>query len=209
MSDFLSRIAARAVGAPALAQPRLPVFLPGTAAAGLEVIDDEVVAPATPPRAPAQPSSEPGRAEPRSVREATPLPAAPVEPPRTVPPAPAPPGPAAGITRQERLLPALEPVLAIRPDSESDARSAKPRATVAVTAVPATPTASVIAAPAGAAAPAAVATARDEPPPVRVHIGRLEVHASVGEAPRPQRRPEPREPEALSLSDYLRGRRGA
>ena len=46
-----------------------------------------------------------------------------------------------------------------------------------------------------------------EPPPVRVHIGRLEVRANVQEQPRPAPPPQPAEPEGLSLSDYLRGRR--
>jgi hypothetical protein len=67
----------------------------------------------------------------------------------------------------------------------------------------------VLAAPAGPPAPAAAAAARDEPPPVRVHIGRLEVRASLEEAPRRQPLAAPRQPDGLSLSDYLRGRRGA
>jgi hypothetical protein len=45
--------------------------------------------------------------------------------------------------------------------------------------------------------------------PVRVHIGRLEVRANLQEASQPRPLPEPSEPEELSLSDYLRGRRGA
>jgi hypothetical protein len=58
-------------------------------------------------------------------------------------------------------------------------------------------------------APAAVTTAREEPPPVRVHIGRLEVRANLQEQPRPAPvlQPQPAEPEGLSLSDYLRGKR--
>ena len=209
MSDFLGRIAARAVGAPALAQPRLPVTLAGTAAAGLEIVDEEVVVPGAPPRTPVLPSGEPGRAEPRSVPEAASPPTTPVESSPTVPSAPAPREQERGLPRQQRLTPALEPVLAIRPDAEPDAPPAELRTTAAVNAAPATPAAPVLAAPAGAVAPAAVAAARDEPPPVRVHIGRLEVRASLEEAPRPQQLPEPREPEGLSLSDYLRGRRGA
>jgi hypothetical protein len=40
-----------------------------------------------------------------------------------------------------------------------------------------------------------------------VHIGRLEVRASLEQpAPQPRRREEPRRPPELSLSDYLRGR---
>jgi hypothetical protein len=46
-------------------------------------------------------------------------------------------------------------------------------------------------------------------PPVRIHIGRLEVRAVL---PDPPRAPRPRErlaPDGLSLADYLRGRRDA
>ncbi|HEY7537052.1 MAG TPA: hypothetical protein VH721_03615 [Gaiellaceae bacterium] len=53
----------------------------------------------------------------------------------------------------------------------------------------------------------AAAPATAEPPPVRVHIGRLEVRANL--QPAPPRRPERTETtdEALSLGDFLRGRR--
>ena len=50
--------------------------------------------------------------------------------------------------------------------------------------------------------------AADEPP-VRVHIGRLEVRANLEQ---PARRPERREPQkqqGTTLSDYLRGKRTA
>jgi hypothetical protein len=79
------------------------------------------------------------------------------------------------------------------------------------TAVPATSAApaTVAATPPARAAVTTGAPARDDPPPVRVHIGRLEVRASLTESPRPQPLPAPSEPEGLSLSDYLRGRRGA
>jgi len=50
--------------------------------------------------------------------------------------------------------------------------------------------------------------AADEPP-VRVHIGRLEVRANLEQpAPTPRRR-EPQRPQGPTLSDYLRGRRSA
>jgi hypothetical protein len=75
-------------------------------------------------------------------------------------------------------------------------------------AVPVITTIPIVAMPVPAPA-AATASAREEPPPVRVHIGRLEVRANLHEPPRREPRPEPREPEGLSLSDYLRGRRGA
>lgn len=209
MSDLLGRLAARAVGAPALAQPRLPVSHAGPAAAGIEIVDEQVVVPGAPPRALARPPGEPGWAEPHRVSEAAPVPAAPVEATPTVRIAVPPAAPAAEAPRRARPLPALEPVSAVPTAAEPDARPAEPRTAVAVTAVPATPAVPVLAAPALAPAPAAAAAARDEPPPVRVHIGRLEVRASLDEAPRSQPLTQPREPEGLSLSDYLRGRRGA
>ena len=50
--------------------------------------------------------------------------------------------------------------------------------------------------------------AADEPP-VRVHIGRLEVRANLEQpASKPERR-EPQRPQGPTLSDYLRGRRTA
>jgi hypothetical protein len=46
-------------------------------------------------------------------------------------------------------------------------------------------------------------------PPVRVHIGRLEVRANLEQpASKPERR-EPARPQGQTLSDYLRGRRTA
>jgi hypothetical protein len=55
-------------------------------------------------------------------------------------------------------------------------------------------------------APPATAIVREEPPAVRVHIGRLEVRANLQEpAPRQPRRDDPRSP-GRSLADYLRGR---
>jgi hypothetical protein len=209
VSDLLGRIAARAVGAPALAQPRLPVSLAGQGAAGLEVVDEELVVPADAPRRVTEPPAEPRPSEPAQARPATPAREAKTGSPVPVPPAAAPPGSAVELPRQGRLLPALEPVLAVRADAEPDALPAEPRAAAPVTVVPAAPATPALAGPAAPAVPAAVAAARDEPPPVRVHIGRLEVRASLGEPPRPQPLPQAREPEGLSLSDYLRGRHDA
>ena len=54
-----------------------------------------------------------------------------------------------------------------------------------------------------------VATVAADEPPVRVHIGRLEVRANLEQpAPKPVRREPPRQ-EGVSLADYLRGRRSA
>jgi hypothetical protein len=46
-------------------------------------------------------------------------------------------------------------------------------------------------------------------PPVRVHIGRLEVRANLEQPPRRQPSRGPARPQGQSLSDYLRGRRSA
>jgi hypothetical protein len=54
-----------------------------------------------------------------------------------------------------------------------------------------------------------LSTVAADEPPVRVHIGRLEVRANLEQpAPKPQRR-EPERPQSPTLSDYLRGRRSA
>lgn len=193
MSDFLGRIAARAVGVPALAQPQLLAQPSGTGGDDLEVVEEEVVVPGTAPRALARPSAERSRTEPAPTSpEVRPKPASPAEPREALPTTAATPrAPAAD--RREHPLPAPE----------------QPVAAVPTEAAPATPAAPVLSAPTVPAPPAAAATPRDEPPPVRVHIGRLEVRANLSEAPRPEPRPEPLEPDALSLSDYLQGKREA
>ncbi len=50
--------------------------------------------------------------------------------------------------------------------------------------------------------------AADEPP-VRVHIGRLEVRANLEQPAPPLERPEPQKQQGTTLSDYLRGKRTA
>ena len=59
----------------------------------------------------------------------------------------------------------------------------------------------------GAAPPPAPAAAREEGPPVRVHIGRLEVRANVQPPPAERPRREAPRDDGLSLADYLRGKR--
>ena len=206
MSDFLGRIAARAVGAQALAQPRLAARLLG-AGNELDVVDEEVVAPAAAPRplerAPAAPAG-PAPA-PRTV---TPPPDVFARTTLPVPPTAALEAEAEELARFERPLPA--PELAPLPPAESgaDTPDAEPRVVVRAVTVPVTPALPIVA-PQAAAAVAVMSGRRDEPPPVRVHIGRLEVRANLQEQPRPAPRPEPSERGELSLADYLRGRRGA
>jgi len=204
VSDFLARIAERAVGAAARAQPRVVGPFVG-AGDDLEVVDEEIVVPGavSPPERP----PEPVRLAAPSPEAAVPMPVTAADPAASIPPAAAPTGSAAELPRLERPLPAREPAAASPAQAGLAAPPAEPAAAVTVVALPSAPTVAAHAAP---VRPSTVAAARDEQPPVRVHIGRLEVRANLGEPPpRPQPLPTPREPEGLSLSDYLRGKRGA
>ena len=208
MSDLIGRIAARAVGAPAAAQPRVAEPLVG--GGELEVADEEVVVPGA---APSPAAREPAPAiQGRAVEPGTAAPSQEAARPASnveVPPVAASPGPAAEeLPRPERPLPAPERASVDPAEVERGVPSAEPRVAAIAVPVPATPAVPVVSAP--APAPAAVAVAAlEEPPPVRVHIGRLEVRANLQEAPRPAPVPQAAEPEGLSLSDYLRGRREA
>jgi len=207
VSDFVSRMAARLVGDAVVAQPRLRgLFDADDPAAGLDVVDEEVVA--------------------RSSREAAAavLPAAvpptalPAASPRPGSETPTPPSPSAAVPRVEArptaappedvrgpatatTVPHAEPSPAPPSVAESEPEPAPPHVTVV--AVPASP---VLPAP-EAAAPMPAATEPEELQPVRVHIGRLEVRASLAEQARPRREPEQRPAAGLSLADYLRGER--
>jgi hypothetical protein len=206
VSDLIGRIAARAVGAPALAQPR--PALPDLAPDSLEVVDEQVAVPVAdlPVR-----SAEPVRAQPAPAAVAAPsVPAVSVV---EAPPAAASPGPAAEQrSRRERRLPALERTSVDPTEAALVAPPAEPRVAAQAVPVPAAPAAPVTSVPDRPAhrwaAPAHVYTGPSERPPVRVHIGRLEVRANVQEQPgRAAPLPQPAEPEGLSLADYLRGRR--
>ncbi len=111
--------------------------------------------------------------------------------------------------------PAPAPAPAREQESLAPAAQAEPRSSAAPVVVPATPVA--------AAAPVvrhlaetrlqrvhSVAIAAADEPPVRVHIGRLEVRANLEQpSPKPKSRQERAAAEGLSLSEYLRGRKGA
>jgi hypothetical protein len=174
---------------------------------GLEVVENELAA----PRAAAPP---PRRRQPERVLEgdfpppgATPRPADPEAPSRPERPAlatPRPRGePRSSLASGERVrepAPAAEAPAAVAAAAPEPA-SARPL----VRAVPVTRAAA-----AATPAPApAVEEARAEAPVVRVHIGRLEVRASVHEAPPPGWARERRAPPELALGDYLRGERTA
>jgi len=100
----------------------------------------------------------------------------------------------------------------LRDDTIVEQLTAVEDATVLVAA--AAPAATVAAEPAAPAKQAVLSEAQPPrsaatSPPVRVHIGRLEVRANLQEPPRPQRPAERPRSQELSLGDYLRGRRSA
>ena len=219
MSDFVSRVAARAVGQAASAQPRLPaLFEPsGPGGGGLEVVEETVTPAAS--RSPASPvaleagsalehpvAAPPGTARPQPGRPARATPARP---------------------RHREAYSASDDNLSLAAAGGGGAAAesfVEPTSAERGTGVaPASPLAPVSASPGAAAAAKPVAraapvastpppvarTAAAEQGPVRVHIGRLEVRADLQEAPVPQRareRPRP-QPQELSLGDYLRGKR--
>jgi hypothetical protein len=106
-----------------------------------------------------------------------------------------------GRTIRERETVATAPPRPL-PQPPGETVPAEPAATVQATPV-------VVQAAAQAAVAAAPAARVDEPAPVRVHIGRLEVRANLQQAPPPQRRREAPRPQGLTLGDYLRGKREA
>ncbi|HEY2937225.1 MAG TPA: hypothetical protein VGJ25_11540 [Gaiellaceae bacterium] len=215
MSDFLARIAARAVGEAPVARPRLPALYEepeaGAAEVGLELVDEEVAAPAGP--APVHGDAAGGTnrgatAVPPPEAPGPPAPSGHPEPPAVAPPAQPPhvaSAPPMLGSERDRLEPEL--VSAVASEHEAPERSSAAVPAREAIAVPATPAVPDSGPPVGVPAEAA-AVANDEPPAVRVHIGRLEVRANLHEAPvqqRPRRDDAP--PQGLSLADYLRGRR--
>ena len=209
MSDFIGRVAARAVGERAAAWPRVPSLFETSGAdgePGIEVIDEEVVAP-TPDRS-ARDAALQSR-EPVETRASSAAPATAVGQHG---------GTQAGLgppsepnVSHERPLPApdadepvRERVRAAQPHSRP--RPETPALAVAVAEPPLPPAVPAVAATrAPVAAPPATA-ARPEPSAVRVHIGRLEVRANLHEPMKELPRHEPARPPELSLADYLRGK---
>jgi hypothetical protein len=209
MSDLIGRIAARAVGTPALAQPQVAAPLVGEG--GLGVVEEEVAVPnATPVPAAEAPAAVPVPAAAAAPRASDPARDIAAEQVTTleVPPAAALPRPAAEeLPRHERHLSAPQRASVDPTEVELGVPAAEPRAAATAVPVPVSPATPVLTAP--PSAPAAATTTSEEQPPVRVHIGRLEVRANLQEQPRPAPvlQPLPVEPEGLSLSDYLRGKR--
>jgi hypothetical protein len=212
VSDFLARVAARAVGEAPLAQPRLPaLFEPG--APGLDIVDTEAVTHApseqlTAVRRHATSETHTHRAPETDDRR---MPAASPEPVEAMPlmreaPRAVPTLPALGGER-DAPVPESTPVASPEPPVPLSLADAVARVTApAVPAAPARQETEVRV----AAAHTASAQVHDEPPAVRVHIGRLEVRANLqNAAPPPQPRPADARPQGLSLADYLRGKRVA
>jgi hypothetical protein len=206
VSDFFSRLAARSVGDVPDARP----------AGGFGVSAAPTAAPAVAAAAPPVVRATPAAPE---VRAATPE--APVEP--AVPDQPIAESEPAPVELAEAVTSA-KPRVAEREPEPVSARTQEPLAPAAQ-AEPRTSAAPVIvrATPVTAAAPVirhvaetrlqrvhSVATVAADEPPVRVHIGRLEVRANLEQPPqKPKSRPERAAAEGLSLSEYLRGRKGA
>jgi hypothetical protein len=220
VSDFLSRVAARALGEAPLARPRLPALF--EASAELDVVDEEigVRSPSSAGDAPFAVSSDPGatQAPERSRRRAAVrtesrrteglTASSPPPTPRRDPGGPSKPSDTLSLGRSGVVGPrgaasafARAPA-APAPGIRELARATTASAAVAVPARRAEPRA----VPAPSVAQTAATDARDEPAPVRVQIGRLEVRANLHEAPRSERPRREPEPEGLALSDYLRGK---
>jgi hypothetical protein len=196
VSDFLSRLAARAVADP----PRTPPSVPSTPAAVTFASRAEPAATMEPHVARAVPSAPAVRSEPPEFHADAER--APELTER-----------AASIEPREEVVKTHVAAEALRPLSVGDPREdvpAAPAVPVAV-AVP-VPAAPIVRRVVGSrferTHTVATVVAADEPP-VRVHIGRLEVRANLEQPPPKPARRQPERPQGQALSDYLRGRRSA
>jgi hypothetical protein len=203
-------MAARLVGDAVVAQPRLRgLFEADDPAASLEVVDEEVVARSSREAAAAVlPSAVPAgaltAASPGSEMPSPPSPSVAASRVEARPMAAPPPEdvrPAETVT----AVPQAEPQPGPPPVAESEPEPAPPHVTVV--AVPASPSLPALAPLPEAAASMPDVAEPEELQPVRVHIGRLEVRASLEEQARPRREPKERPTAGLSLADYLRGER--
>jgi hypothetical protein len=198
MSDFLSRLAARAVAETAPASPHEP-----SAPAAVTVASRAEPAPAAePPVARALPSAPAVRSEPPEVRFEPEI-------------APEPGERVASDTGGEQAVETSFAAQAAAPRPVATAEPGEPRPGPSA----GVPVATAVPVPAAPIVRRVVESRLErthtlssvvaDEPPVRVHIGRLEVRANLEQpAPKPQRR-EPERPQGPTLSDYLRGRRSA
>jgi hypothetical protein len=215
MSTFLSRVAARAVGAQASATPRPAArYEPVPGSELVERAEDRLASDRTP-------TERGGRG------------------PGPAPPEPSPRAPASSGTHETHArqihLPAAKAGLARVESSHQETQVGAERIETVAQSSPNPPRAGARPAdtpptpptpwtPAAPTAPPAPATPNPAshphqlpptPPPaergpdVRVHIGRLEVRANLQQAPPPPRRREPEPAPELSLTDYLHGSKRA
>jgi hypothetical protein len=218
VSDFLGRMAARAVGETPRAQPRLPALFeqvepPAGPDAGSALANEAMAPSVPPPTAVPSTSSAPHQTELAPPSALGGLGGANLAHQVSVP------------SRSEETR--AQTAQLARPGASTDQSPDAGRATapeldtsaatapesasaVAVPAVPASAGPFPVTDPVHGGSEAAARFLRDDPAPVRVHIGRLEVRANLQDgAPPPQPRPADSQPQGLSLSDYLRGKREA
>jgi hypothetical protein len=199
VSDFLSRLAARAVRD----VPRVTPAVPEAAHGDSRAAQPEV------PVARALPTAPEVRAEAPEVRVEP-------EPGRERPPRPQTERVAAHASTAATTNPLRSAATHLPPPPDREPGETSPEPVV-----PREPVAVVTAVPIPAAPTIerrvesriqrmhTVETVAADEPPVRVHIGRLEVRANLEQPPRSQPRREPARPPGQTLSDYLRGRRTA
>jgi hypothetical protein len=209
MSDFVSRMAARLVGDAVIAQPRLRgLFEADGPASAIEIIEEEAVAESGRHAAESVLPTPALSAPPALPTEPTPAESAPLAPSSAVayaghPSAEAQPEdarPAAVATAVPRSELSPEP-----PPAQANPAPGPPG--LAVIAVPASPVLPANAQAPEPPAPAYEAAEQEQLQPVRVHIGRLEVRATLEDQPRRAPEREERPPAGLSLAGYLRGER--
>ncbi len=209
MSAFLTRLAARAVGQAAIAQPRLPSLFEAASEPShpLDVIDDEVaVGPEAAVARSAAPASADSPAGERTARAVSRVAAsrAAAEAIRD---------PASQRTELARRQDAIGRTVVADHAATEEQAIASDTSPVAQPSliVPAEPLAVATPVPSRSAdeATRSASPSGPEPPAVRVHIGRLEIRANLPEpAPvRPPARQVREEATSVSLADYLRGAR--
>jgi len=211
MSDYLTNLAARALGVAIAARPRPSLFEPRRGVAEAPAPEPERAGvepsrtePALPGRAPARRVEPPAvrpPAEPRRppARESSPVPdgkRTPREPKvpaqalirrHTAPPAPA-----------EPPTSEAEPMAPVPRGERAEVRSPHDRPARQLRLAPTEPASVLTARPPRPPVPAREA----EPSTVRVTIGRVDVRAVTPEQPPPKRKPKP--PPRMTLDEYLR-----
>jgi hypothetical protein len=207
VTDFISRLAARATGGSAAASPRVPGLFEEPAAASdttFEIVDQEVIAPAR-VGSTAEPARRADRPDELTQVEAfAQPPGAAVGGRRVALPAQRAPESAPGSPTGEP-----ERAKASRRDARTPMESARGTRPTSTGGLPVTAALPAVAAAHETAATSPSGVSGTELPTVRVHIGRLEVRANVQAPVGQQPLRQPSHPVGLSLADYLRGKREA